>query len=65
MPIYEFRCEDCGHVLEALRRMGEGAEGLSCPECGSARLTREFSSFSGVSSGGAGEGSFPSCISGG
>lgn len=65
MPIYEFRCEDCGHVLEALRRMGEGPEGLSCPECGSARLTQEFSSFSGMSSGGGGRGSFPSCTSGG
>ncbi len=52
MPIYEFRCEDCGHVMEALRRMGQGPEGLSCPECGSENLVQMFSSF--ASSGGAG-----------
>ena len=63
MPIYEFRCEECGHVLEALRRMGEGPEGLSCPQCGSERLSQEFSAFAGHS--GSGGGGAPACSPGG
>ena len=32
MPIYEYRCESCGHELEALQKMSDPA--LSeCPEC--------------------------------
>jgi putative FmdB family regulatory protein len=50
MPIYEFRCEECGHVVEALRRMGQGPEGLTCPECGSDELAQTYSAFSGISS---------------
>ncbi len=45
MPIYEFRCDDCGHVLEALRKVDEGAEGLVCPSCGSKCLSQLLSSF--------------------
>ena len=54
MPIYEFRCEECSRVIEALRRMGEGPEGLACPDCGSGKLTQVFSTFA-ASSGGRGE----------
>ncbi len=57
MPIYEFRCQDCGHVHEALRRMGEGPQGLTCPECASKKLSQEYSTFA-ASSGSSGE---PSC----
>lgn len=45
MPIYEYKCQDCGHVLEALRRMGQGPEGLACPKCGSERLGQLLSTF--------------------
>ncbi len=31
MPIYEYRCESCGHELEALVRSGK--EPAACPEC--------------------------------
>src|SRR3954469_638087 len=34
MPIYEYRCQDCGNRFERLQRLGQGGEGLSCPECG-------------------------------
>ncbi len=60
MPIYEFRCDDCGHVLEALRRIGEGSRGLECPACGSKALSQLLSSFAT-----SGSGSEPSCSSGG
>ena len=32
MPIYEYRCEECGHEMEKLQKMSDPA--LSqCPEC--------------------------------
>jgi putative FmdB family regulatory protein len=55
MPIYEFRCGDCGRVVEALRRIGEGPEGLTCPGCGSSRLDRQLSTFASRSSGPSGQ----------
>lgn len=51
MPIYEYQCLDCGERFEVLQRMGEGAEGLTCPECETDRVTKQFSTFaSGASS---------------
>lgn len=59
MPIYEFRCEACGEVQEALRRIGQGAEGLACRRCGGERLTKQFSTFA------AAGGPSPASLSGG
>ncbi len=33
MPIYEYRCNDCGHKLEALQKLAD-APMLTCPACG-------------------------------
>ncbi len=42
MPIYEYRCEQCGHELEAIQSMSD--EPLSdCPECNTASLQRKIS----------------------
>jgi len=39
MPIYEYRCLDCGHLSEIfVRIMASGAE--RCPGCGSTALER-------------------------
>ena len=39
MPIYEYRCEACGHYLETLQKISE--EPLSvCPECGRSSLQK-------------------------
>ena len=45
MPLYEYRCEECDHRFEILQRLGDGADGLSCPSCGVERLARQFSTF--------------------
>jgi putative FmdB family regulatory protein len=35
VPLYEYRCRDCGHRAEELQPMGAGAPG-PCPSCGGA-----------------------------
>ncbi|TMG88768.1 MAG: zinc ribbon domain-containing protein, partial [Betaproteobacteria bacterium] len=42
MPIYEYRCTDCGHRLEALRRLADQPL-LVCPACGKESLTKLMS----------------------
>jgi putative FmdB family regulatory protein len=42
MPIYEYRCKDCGHQEEFLQKVGEPA--LSqCPACGKASFYKLLS----------------------
>ena len=42
MPIYEYRCEDCGHQLEALQKMSDKPL-TDCPECGKPALKKQVS----------------------
>ena len=39
MPIYEYRCESCDHMLEKLQKMSEG-DLVDCPECERPALKR-------------------------
>lgn len=41
MPIYEYRCQSCDSVMEALVRGGK--EPTACKECGAEALTRLIS----------------------
>jgi putative FmdB family regulatory protein len=43
MPIYEYKCEDCGHQFETLVR---GNEEINCPKCKGKNLTRLLSACS-------------------
>lgn len=52
MPLYEYRCRDCGHRFEILQRLGEGAEGLACPGCGAEALAKQYSTFASATGGG-------------
>ena len=58
MPVYEFKCKDCGEIHSELRKMGDFTCN-SCPNCGSDNCTKVFSLFSG--SGGGGDKSCGSC----
>lgn len=51
MPLYEYACSDCSHRFEILQRIGEDADGLECPECESAELEKQFSTFASSSDG--------------
>ena len=42
MPIYEYRCEGCGHKLDALQKVSD-APLTDCPECSEAKLKRLIS----------------------
>jgi putative FmdB family regulatory protein len=53
MPLYEYRCEQCGAVFEELRRISEADRETECPRCHAAVTARLFSTFS---SGGCGAG---------
>ncbi len=59
MPIYEYRCQECGRTYEQLRRMSEADKDLQCPACCSRKVERQVSSFSaGGCSAGGGNGRF-------
>ncbi|GAA5219361.1 zinc ribbon domain-containing protein [Corallincola platygyrae] len=42
MPIYEYRCEDCGHQLEKLQRISD-APLVDCPSCSAPALKKMIS----------------------
>jgi len=67
MPIFEYKCDDCGTTFEKLVRRAGGEEVL-CPSCGETHLTQQFSTFAAHANGAphAKSGSFemPSCPSG-
>ncbi|HEY3443359.1 MAG TPA: zinc ribbon domain-containing protein [Paludibaculum sp.] len=57
MPMYEYRCAECGRENEQLRRMSEADTNVECPHCGSKQVTRLFSTCcvgGGAASGGSG-----------
>lgn len=42
MPIYEYRCDACGHEMEALQKMSDDAL-TDCPACGASQLVKQVS----------------------
>jgi putative FmdB family regulatory protein len=54
MPLYEYRCADCGATFEKLRGMSEKDAPLDCPTCGGAKSRRQLSVFAASVSGGTG-----------
>jgi putative FmdB family regulatory protein len=44
MPLFEYRCEKCGHVTEFLEKAGSEAE-HECEQCGSKNTDRILSAF--------------------
>ena len=44
MPIFEYKCKECGHVTEVLERPGSRV-GHKCPKCGSSPMEKLLSAF--------------------
>jgi putative FmdB family regulatory protein len=63
MPIFEYKCEDCGSKFEKLVRR-PGAEKVLCPSCGQSHLEQQYSAFAAHANGSSKDMSLPSCPSG-
>ena len=44
MPIYRFRCSDCGNEFRELVGYGDG-DGVACPRCGGNKVERLLPRF--------------------
>jgi len=64
MPIYEYRCDECGHSFEMIRRVSESDEGLQCPTCKGSKVNRLMSVFSSQSQGSSSTANASSCSPG-
>lgn len=42
MPLYEYRCESCGHEIEHLQKLNDN-DLVTCPECDNDTLKRLIS----------------------
>jgi putative FmdB family regulatory protein len=50
MPIYEHRCNECGHVFTSFQMISSESKDPDCPECGSKSVHRLLSTFAAGSS---------------
>ncbi|MBN2537314.1 zinc ribbon domain-containing protein [candidate division WOR-3 bacterium] len=62
MPIYEYRCRECGAEFEQLVMRAD--EKVKCPKCGSSKLEKKFSTLGGVRGGSSSDDFGGSCSSG-
>jgi putative FmdB family regulatory protein len=63
MPLYEYKCEDCGKRYEKLVSLSEAGQAMECPKCGSKAVRKLMSVI--ASAGGKSEASeCPTCPTG-
>jgi putative FmdB family regulatory protein len=41
MPIFDYKCDACGHTFDVLQKAGEGPL-RKCPECGKLKLKKQL-----------------------
>jgi len=64
MPIFEYKCDDCGSQFEKLmRRAGETPP--PCPSCEGEQVSQQLSTFAAHASGFSAKPDVPMCPSGG
>jgi len=61
MPIYEYRCHECGEKFEKLIRSLASVQEICCPRCGSSRVEKAISLFGTSASSGSTFSSQASC----
>lgn len=64
MPIYEYKCLECGHKFEELIGKSLPDSSPVCPKCDSDKCEKQFSSFA-MSTGSGKSSSAPPCATGG
>lgn len=45
MPLYEYRCQECGTPFAERRSIAERDNGICCPHCSAKRAVRLVSTF--------------------
>jgi putative FmdB family regulatory protein len=67
MPLYEYRCKDCGTEFEKQLRFSEADQLPACPNCNSTQTRKKISSVVSftVNSAGSSASSGSSCSTGG
>ena len=45
MPVFEYKCNDCGSKYDMFHKSSLKQEEVSCPRCGSAKNKKLFSAF--------------------
>jgi putative FmdB family regulatory protein len=49
MPIYEFKCHDCGNISEIICGVGKDEKNICCSHCGGKNLIKVVSAPASVS----------------
>ena len=57
MPIFEYKCDDCGAVFELLTTSSDDNKEVHCDKCNSKNVTKLISAGSALSGGGVSLGS--------
>ena len=66
MPIYDYRCKECGTEFEKMVRLSEADRSPLCPQCGSQDTRKQITTFASLNSTSSTRGSSSSsCGSGG
>jgi putative FmdB family regulatory protein len=67
MPLYEYVCAHCGTAFEQWVRSAASQEVITCPQCQSVEVNKQFSTFGVKGGGGAGSSasSGDNCATGG
>jgi len=65
MPIYEYRCEDCGEEFEKRVARAADSAGVGCPSCGQTRVAMRLSTFAVATGGSRQSAGMPGCPSAG
>lgn len=45
MPLYEYKCNDCGFQFEELRNIADMNQPIKCPKCGLEDVKKQLSTF--------------------
>ncbi len=51
MPVFEYRCADCGAKYDVLHKSTNNIEDVTCPKCNSTNNKKLFSTFSSAADG--------------
>ncbi len=57
MPLYEYRCQTCGHLFEKMVAFSQNSKLPECPQCKSQDTKKQISAFATKGNAGSSSGS--------